>query len=545
MAAALPLSQARPAPAPRPRRWWVFPLVIGLVLAAVSLVPYGLAYAMTPQGLHFQGFFFIADDSATYLSKMRQGAGGAWLWTDPYTSEAHQGVFLFAFYLLLGHLAALTHLPLIAAYHLAAVAGAVVLALSVAALAERTLSPEHRRLAVVLALLGSGLGFLVQAAHNPVVLGMPLQALDLHLPELSGWFSILAIPHFAWAAALICLSLVGLLALRERPSWRTLVLTALALNALAAIHPQMVPVVGLLWGGWRLSLLAVGQRPQARSLAAEAAVFVLTVPLLAYSAWILYRDPTISQWASQWRHQAPDPLSLLISLGVPMAAAVIGMVIVWRRRVAESILPAVWIPLVFLLLYLPNVTSIQRRLLDALYLPVGFLAAVGIHAVAGAMARRWRRSTTATLVAASCLTSGLVLAIALRFATGAFSESYVSADEWQALAWLSSHHQPQDRVLSSPGVGLLIPAWSGTPVYVGHYSETVNYFQKIAAADALLQPTTTADQFSAFGAQNGVTLLYWGPDERRGRSLDPATLWPLQRIYTSGDVTIYRIVGTG
>ena len=98
MAAALPLARTAPAPAPRPRRLR-FALVFTVVIAAVSLLPYLLAYLWTPPGHHFAGFFFIADDATTYLAKMREGADGSWLWNDPYTSEPHGGVFLFGFFL--------------------------------------------------------------------------------------------------------------------------------------------------------------------------------------------------------------------------------------------------------------------------------------------------------------------------------------------------------------------------------------------------------------------------------------------------------------
>src|SRR5882762_2231216 len=142
MAAALPLSRPSAAPAPKARQWPRFALVFAAIVAIISLLPYLLAYLWTPPGHHFAGFFFIADDATTYLAKMREGADGAWLWTDPYTSEAHRGVFLFAFYLLLGHLAALLHLPLIAAYHLARVTGGVALVLAVDRLARRLLAPD-------------------------------------------------------------------------------------------------------------------------------------------------------------------------------------------------------------------------------------------------------------------------------------------------------------------------------------------------------------------------------------------------------------------
>ncbi|HYS03311.1 MAG TPA: hypothetical protein VET82_13275 [Candidatus Eisenbacteria bacterium] len=541
MAAAVPLTRV-PAPARRPAVTVGFPIVLALILGAISLVPYLLAYAWTPPGKHFAGFFFIADDATTYLAKMREGADGAWLWTDPYTSEAHRGVFLFAFYLLLGHLAALLHLPLVAAYHLARVTGGVALVLAVDRLARRLLAPDLRRLAVVLTMLAAGLGFVAQTLGTPGVLGMRLEALDLHLPELTGWYSLLAIPHFAWATTLIVLALIGLLDLQKRPAIRPLLLTGLWLTALAAIHPQMIPVLAIIWAAYRLVRWRWRARPAARSLLAEAAAFAIPIPLLLYNAWVLYTDPTIALWAKQWKHQAPNILSLLISLGLPLAAAAYAMALTWRRRDRELALLAVWPPLVIALLYLPNVANIQRRLLDALYVPLGFLAAVGLRALLARWPRRAARLER-ILVPLFCLSSALVLAIALRFASGVYPEIYLSADQVQAMNWLSTHHERADRVLSSPGDGLYIPAWSGVPVYVGHYSETLDYFGKIRTADAMLQATTPPAQLRSFFHDNGMTLLYWGPQERQDRSFDPGQEPFLGLVYAAGGVRLYRVIG--
>src|SRR2546425_2347776 len=313
---------------------------------------------------------------------MRQGAEGSWLWADPYTSEPHGGVFLFSFYLLFGHLAALLHLPLIAAYHLARVTGGIALVLAADQLCRRLLPAELRRVALVLVILGSGAGFLAQVLGNPSVLGGRVEALDLHLPEISGWYSILAIPHFAWATALIIVALLGLLRIAEAPAWRTTALTSAALVALAAIHPQMIPVIGLIWVAYQGVLLTWGIRPSIRSVVVQVVPFLATIPLLAYNAWILFRDPTIAEWAHQWRHQAPGPVSLAVSLGLPLLLAIVGMTVAWRRRDQGLALLLVWPPLVVVLLYLPNLANIQRRLLDALYVPIGILAAVGIRALA-------------------------------------------------------------------------------------------------------------------------------------------------------------------
>jgi hypothetical protein len=402
-------------------------VVFAAAIATLSLLPYLLAYVWTPPGHHFAGFFFIADDATTYLAKMRQGADGSWLWNDPYTSEPHGGVFLFSFYLLFGHLAALLHLPLIAAYHLARISGAIALVIAADQLCRRVL-PEHRRLGLVLVILGSGAGFLAQALGNPSLLGSRVEALDLHLPEISGWYSILAIPHFAWATALIIAALLGLLRVAEAPAWRPVALTSAAMVALTAIHPQMIPVLGVIWIAYQGVLVIWGDRPSIRSLAAQAVPFLATLPLLAYNAWILFRDPTIAEWAHQWRHQAPGPVSLAVSLGLPLLAAILGTVIAWRRRDRGLALLLVWPPLVIALLYLPNLANIQRRLLDALYVPIGILAAVGIRALTSRLRRARARRIEAILVTACCISSALVLAIALRFASGAFTEAYIGGD---------------------------------------------------------------------------------------------------------------------
>jgi hypothetical protein len=514
--------------------------VFAAAIAALSLLPYLLAYLWAPPGHHFAGFFFIADDATTYLAKMRQGASGSWLWTDPYTSESHHGVFLFSFYLLFGHLAALLHLPLITAYHVARISGAVALIVAVDRLCRRLLPPELRRLALMLVIVGSGAGFLAQVLGNPSLLGSRVEALDLHLPELTGWYSILAIPHFAWATALIVMALLGLLQIAQRPHWRPVALTSLALIALTAIHPQMIPVIGLIWAAYQALLFAWGARPGWRAVVAQALPFATTLPLLAYNAWILFYDPTIAEWAHQWRHQAPGPVSLVISLGLPLVLAVVGLRVSWRQRDRGLALMLVWPPLVAALLYLPNMANIQRRLLDALYVPIGILAAVGLRTLIHRFGRSRARRIQALAVTTCCLSSVIVLAIALRFASGAFPEAYVPDDGWNAMQWLSSHHQENDRALSSPGVGQLLPAYAGVQVYVGHYSETLDYFQKIKQVQAILEPGTSATTVQSFLRANAITLVYWGPAES-ATGYEPAQQPFLRRVYDGGSVAIYRV----
>ena len=49
---------------PHPENWRL-PLVTGLILAAVTAVPYLYAYAAQPPGHVFMGFFYLGDDANT------------------------------------------------------------------------------------------------------------------------------------------------------------------------------------------------------------------------------------------------------------------------------------------------------------------------------------------------------------------------------------------------------------------------------------------------------------------------------------------------
>jgi uncharacterized membrane protein len=76
-------------------------------------------------------------------------------------------------------------------------------------------------------------------------------------------------------------------------------------------------------------------------------------------------------------------------------------------------------------------------------------------------------------------------------------------------------------------------------VYVGHYSETLDYFRKIAIVRTVLQPNASAD-VQAFLRANGITLVYWGPDEA-ATGYQPASEPYLEPIYQRGTVAIYRV----
>lgn len=509
-------------------------MLIGGGIWAVTMVPYLLGHLTAPSGKVFNGFFYIADDAATYVSKMREGAEGAWGWTDRYISLPQPlPVLLFSFYILAGKVAAVLHLPLLAVYHLARLSGAVALVAAARALARECLEdPRAQQVGLALVLVGSGLGYLVVLAHQPGVLGERVEALDLHLPELSGLYSILAIPHFAWAAALMAWAVALLLRLPREATAGTAAKLAATLLGITLIHPQMTFILAALTA---LHLAQTAARPRAWLHAGAA--FVVSLPLLGYFLLILSSDAVVRAWSLQWHHQAPGPLSMALALGIPLALAALGAWRAFRERSPGPRLLTAWVVLVVALLYIPNPVNIQRRLLDGIYVPVALLAASALARLGSDVQRR-RREFLA--VALSGISSSVVLLIGVSWALTEQPFIYVDADAVAVMARLAREpHDPchPPAVLSHPQTGLQVPALAGYRVFTGHYSETLDYQARSRAAlDALRAGGASLREFMV---ANDISLAWIGPAERVAGAVDPGDGFAI--AYQSGSVSVYRL----
>src|SRR3974377_632874 len=106
------------------RRWLIGAAL--LVLLTASL-PYLFGVLAAGPDRVFTGLQVNPLDGLSYLAKMRLGFDGEWLFHLPFTPEQGQSVFLFTYFLALGHLARILGLPLILVFHAARLIGAFAL----------------------------------------------------------------------------------------------------------------------------------------------------------------------------------------------------------------------------------------------------------------------------------------------------------------------------------------------------------------------------------------------------------------------------------
>jgi len=484
---------------------WRLPLLTGLALAIVTAVPYLYAYAVQSPGHVFMGFFYLGDDANTYLAKMRQGWEGSWAWQNRYTTESSPAAYLFMFWIVLGHIAALLNLPLIVVFHLARVAAAFALMAAAWFMICHFIEDRSaRRFAFFFCATGLGMGYVIQALGQPVIFGHQTDTLDWRMPELTAFYSVLALPHFAWSGVFAAAGIGLTFKAIQRGNLVLAVLAGLAWLGQASIHPQMPILMG---GATAVALLL---RPAApRGWVAAALAFAIPAPYILYSYLAFVGNPEVQRWTFHSKNALPpESISLLFALAPQLLLALTGLPGALRRRTREDLFLVAWLVLLAAILYLPNPAGdLRRRFLDGLYLPLVILGARGMYETILPRLRSARAHALVPFTYVCVAAIGSAFLVLAPIAVAANPQYSATRAEYDGLTWLGDH--PAGRVLAMPGVGLYVPAYSPDTVYVGHYDETFDYLNKTQTALAVLTGKSDLEQFIQ---ANQIRYVIWTSD---------------------------------
>lgn len=534
--------------------FFLIPILVGLGVLIVTMLPYWLAARGAGPDLVFGGLLFNPQDGNSYLAKMMIGWRGEWQYTFPFTAEPGHGAYLFLLYIFLGHVARLLGLGLALTFHLARLVGVLALLFSLYRFFQVFLAePAQQRLAFCLAALGSGFGWLAFLTGAFTT--------DFWVAEAYPFLSMYGPPHFSLGLALLLALLIpggearaGAQSLPQlRPQLRSQVLAggfarglprglaqvlaawpaAPAGLALALMAPFGLVIFLVVWGG----CLAWGWRNGDRSWTGAGRLLWALFgggPVLLYTQWAVRADPVVAGWNAQNLTPSPVLWDLLVSFAPVLLLAGLA---VWlrRREMAPDLrLLLVWAGAGLVLMYLP--WSLQRRFIMGLYVPLAGLAAWGLPAVA---ARLRMRSSTLALVALllAVPTNLLVLLAAQHGIRTHDSALYLHHDEARAFEWVRANSQPDDVILAAPETGLFIPAHTGRRVVYGHPFETVNAEAMKEALTAFFTGEDAADRQAYLAAHPGLKYIFYGPREQKlGRLPLELEMVP---VFSSGEVTVY------
>jgi hypothetical protein len=355
----------------------------GILLALVTTLPYLLGYLGSPDGKYFLGFVLNPADQNTYFMWMTQVASGEVLLRNLYTSIPHDGAMLNLVFLAAGWTGRLFG-SLDLAYQLLRVLAVVMLAWSVwLFVATFTASRERRRWLFLAVVFGAGIGWiwniyrLVNGDYGGLVSDTELltRPLDLWVPEGYVFYSMLVMPHFSLAIAMLLLTVryaaIGMAENRLAPT----IAAGVLCFALSFVHPYDV-LIALGLAGGVAGLHSLHHRLLDPAAWRHVGVLLLigSGPVL-YNYWILNSNPGMHAWLVQNHSASPAPTSYLAGYGLLLLGALL-YTLKQRRELGADLAPRqwlfAWLLILPLALYAP--IDFQRRLVIGAAAPLAVLA---------------------------------------------------------------------------------------------------------------------------------------------------------------------------
>jgi hypothetical protein len=559
----LPTNQTT-AVSPITAKEWLLVLLVGLLLAGITAVPYLLATFTTQPGLVFTGSLMNPEDSQTYFAKMLQGYNGRWLYTIVFTAEPHAPTFLGGFYFFLGHLARWLGVSLTAVWHGARAVSVVLLAFTAYGFIAAFLStPRLRRTAFFLALFSAGLGWLLFLLGQPYWLdAFPV---DFKMPEAHFFFTSLTFPHIILSTALLLAGFWLLVVAFERAGtasgWALAVLAGLVNVLLGILHPLLIYLIVLTGSLYWLVLAGRARCILWQQGFTLAVIFALPGLLYAYYGYSLLSNDVLRGWDAQrdstlsppWPHWllAYGPLLLLAALhayrqGRGGHAISNRWLFLW-----------LWVLAAALLVYAP--LNSQRRFVQGVHAPLSILAAAGWVEVALPWllgSRPFRALLTHDRYSPQGLSRFLsvlfllVMSLSNLYLFASVATSAViqqpdplfrPADEALMVQWLRENGAATAVLLGDYQTGNYVAGQTSNPVVLGHWAETIRYDEKVTEV-ARFYATTTDDAWrQSLLKQYNVHYVWHGPREKSLGDFDPAQAPYLRPIHTQGTITLYTV----
>jgi len=546
--------------------------LLAVAAGTVSSFPIWSGLFQTPPGSFF---LWSADpyDNNTYFAKMRPGYRGEWLTVNLYDTIDHEPVLLFPFHVLLGRVAGVyrdflqwrngVEPPAYQTMPPVCNDSRLLLTLALAMTiywfsGMITARPSRRLWAMALALFAGGWG---RACNT-----------EAHVLK-----SCVFYPNFIVSLCFYVLACGAFLRAVKRPSQRArcVLWGAVAGFGLGWVHPYDAPpliAIGLVFLAWRWR--QTRRFPKTLFIAGAAFGAFAAAPIL-YQMHVKSREPMFQvidaqnylRWDQWWQWAR--------MLDVYLAAAVAGVVALWRRRFGpEAMFVIVWVVVGVAVINIP--VEFQRRMIEGL--PIGLAFATVAAAEQFLIAPLARLKSASGRISSGgppfvvppsgglgsekrhvptevgttnprrrlralrhIAFAGLLLLLLPRtlwvLYDASFTvyrsrarECFIPMEEIEAFDWLSHNTDWREPVWASRERSNAIPFLSGNRVFYGHDVETSFSQEKRLRTAMLFGGALPVEEFHAIVRRFGIRYLYYGPMERamnpRGdiAAFDPKTL---------------------
>ncbi len=526
--------------------WRLVTLLIVLVLLLTSL-PALYAYLSTPADRLFTGVIFNIPDHNQYFAWMRDLAHTN-LAPNRLTAEPNEPALFHLLWWSAGRLGASLGLGPGAIFSLLRLFGASLLLLTAYAFLRVTVHDlTQRLLAFGIFTLGGGMGIIWVVVKYLLRLADAPFPFDIYTSEPNSFFLALAFPHFAIALALV-IALIGLTFVAyERQQLRYAVAAGLVGTLIGLQHAYDLLTVGMVLGSFTLLIWWRDRRFPLFLLKAGLIIAALSFPAAAYLARLVLTDATWGGKLAQFDNAGawtPNLLHLPILLGVPFLLALLA----FRPRMLRSpqnaeILIGAWFLVHFVLVYLP--LSFQIHLLLGWQMPIAILAATALLKLIRPWASLrwgggWANLIVAGLLGLSLITNVYLLSWRIIDLGRHESPYYLTRNEVAALEWLETATTSDDVVLGVLEINQHVPVWTDARAFLAHWAGTLNYYEKLAAVDRVLDPATPPETRRAILDEFAVTYVIVREQDSPRERFAQAVSDDLEPVFEAGEVTVFR-----
>src|SRR3989338_9394706 len=215
-------------------------LLIAVLFAIISSIPYIYGYLVRPQNSYFLGRSVVnSADTYTHVANIISAKQGNIIVPNLYSFEDKTPFIFRPVYYVLGIISRYFGIEPILSLHLGRIVGVLLFVLILFRFLKFYFTDEKSRLVSGLIILSSsGIGELVRDKFPA--------SIDLWVPEANTFFMMLESPHFVYSQIFILLNIIYLLKYLQKYDHKSLFISSFFASILMIEHPYMVPFVLLL-----------------------------------------------------------------------------------------------------------------------------------------------------------------------------------------------------------------------------------------------------------------------------------------------------------
>jgi hypothetical protein len=478
----------------------------------IRFLPFIILYFLTPHGYQYTFFTGGGDDFYTYLTKIKWGYEGHWLYNDRYTTEHTQSVPIYFFYILLGHIARIIH---VTPAEILFVSN-MVLSLVLMILLMKFLRNENIYTFIFLYFVFP-IASLIPSVNK--LFGIKNGFLDI-LPSV---FSTLMFPHYALDYIAIILFFMNY---KRGLNFKSVLTGAFSTYILLIVHPFLL---ALAYSVPLVYTFLFDRNNFKKVLIYVSVVCALGLPYL----FVLYKDFYNVYWLLEWRRQAiadRNVIVYLVLMGIPSLIAIVYAVYSIIKKKSDNYFYIVWLAVSLMLAQFMPLTNKNDYLL-AVSVPLSVLAGRAFNFNV--------RLKVPIVILAILLTYPNFLMTFIGYFDYKYDNKpvydsiYLPCDYLKGFSVLPANAH----VLSRKDTGNLVPYYSDSKPFVGHFAETLDYKNKLYTANKFFDGKLTENNINMLIKKYNIDYIVVDKYLYKDRNIKATDFY---KIYSSKYMDVYK-----